>query len=87
MTARSAQRTLWNAVGIVLFLLMIFPVYWMISTAFKPDEQIVSATPTWFSAHPTLSHFADAIHKPFFWVDVKNSLIVVGVTVLAGVSA
>ncbi len=81
MTARTARRTLWNVIGIALFLLMIFPVYWMISTAFKPDDQIVSATPTWFSASPTLSHFRDAIHTPFFWVDVKNSLIVVSVTV------
>src|SRR5204863_1620480 len=43
--------------------------------------QVNSLTPTWFSGHPTLRHFADAIHKPFFWVDVKNSLIVVGATV------
>ena len=31
--------------------------------------------------HPTLEHFRDAIHRPFFWTDVKNTLIVVLVTV------
>ncbi len=77
MSARTARRTLWNAVGVLLFVVMVFPVFWMISTAFKPDDQINSLTPTWFPLHPTLAHFGDAIHKPFFWADVKNSLIVV----------
>ena len=75
------SRIGWNAVGILVFVVMVFPVYWMISTAFKPDEQINRLTPTWFPAHPTLTHFRDAIHRPFFWDDVKNSLIIVLVTV------
>jgi N,N'-diacetylchitobiose transport system permease protein len=79
---RHAHRTFWNVVGIVIFVVMVFPVFWMISTAFKPDDQVYSATPTWLSLRPTLRHFADAIHKPFFWTDVKNSLIVVVFTVL-----
>jgi N,N'-diacetylchitobiose transport system permease protein len=53
----------------------------MISTAFKSNEQIVALKPTWIPLHPTLSHFGDAIHRPFFWDGVKNSLIVVSVTV------
>ncbi len=72
---------MWNTVGIVLFAVMVFPIFWMVSTAFKPDDQVNSATPTWLPAHPTLSHFTAALHKPFFWVDVKNSLIIVAVTV------
>jgi len=79
--ARRARQAGWNAVGIAVFVVMVFPVFWMISTAFKTDEQIVSLNPTWFPLHPTLAHFRAAIDKPFFWVDVKNSLIVVLVTV------
>jgi N,N'-diacetylchitobiose transport system permease protein len=60
---------------------MVFPVYWMISTAFKPTDEINSLTPTWFSLHPTVQHFRDAVNRPFFWENVKNSLIIVGVTV------
>jgi N,N'-diacetylchitobiose transport system permease protein len=56
-------------------------VFWMISTAFKTDDQIYSFTPTWFPGHPTLEHFRTAIHRPYFWTDVKNSVIVVLVTV------
>ena len=86
MSVRVARRTLWNVVGVLLFVVMVFPVYWMVSTAFKPDQQVNSLNPTWFSTHPTLTHFADAIHKPFFWVDVKNSLIVVSVTVVVSMT-
>ncbi len=85
MSARDRRRRVrqggWNAVGLAVFVVMVFPVFWMISTAFKSNDQIVGLEPTWFPLHPTLSHFRDAIHKPFFWEDVKNSLIVVTVTV------
>jgi N,N'-diacetylchitobiose transport system permease protein len=74
-------RAGWNALAVGLFVVMIFPVFWMISTALKSDDEIVSYTPTWFSLHPTLKHFRDAMDRPFFWADVKNSLVVVGVTV------
>jgi N,N'-diacetylchitobiose transport system permease protein len=78
---RRARQAGWNIVGLAVFVVMVFPVFWMISTAFKSNDEIVSLTPTWFSLHPTLQHFKDAINKPFFWEDVKNSLIVVSVTV------
>jgi N,N'-diacetylchitobiose transport system permease protein len=78
---RRGRQAAWNTLGLAVFVVMVFPVFWMISTAFKSDDQIVSLTPTWFPLHPTLSHFSAAIHKPFFWQDVENSLIVVGVTV------
>jgi N,N'-diacetylchitobiose transport system permease protein len=79
---RHAHRTLWNVVGVLVFVVMIFPVFWMVSTAFKPDDEVYSLTPHWLPLHPTLRHFTDAVHRPFFWQDVKNSLVVVVFTVL-----
>jgi N,N'-diacetylchitobiose transport system permease protein len=81
MSVRTARRAAWNAVGIVLFVVTVFPVFWMISTGFKTTDQINALTPTWIPTHPTLRHFRDALAKPYFWADVKNSLIVVLVTV------
>jgi N,N'-diacetylchitobiose transport system permease protein len=81
MSPRTARRLGWNAVGIVVFVVMVFPVFWMISTAFKSDEQINSVTPAWFPTHATLQHFGNALHRPYFWTDVKNSLVIVLVTV------
>jgi len=80
--SRRARRVAWNTVGVGVFALMVFPVFWMISTAFKTDDQVNSFTPTWFSTTPTIRHFTEAIHRPFFWADVKNSVIVVLVTVV-----
>jgi N,N'-diacetylchitobiose transport system permease protein len=71
----------WNIVGTALFVVMVFPVFWMISTAFKSNDQITSFNPVWFPRHPTLTHFSDAVNRPYFWTDVKNSLIVVLATV------
>jgi N,N'-diacetylchitobiose transport system permease protein len=83
---RRVRQAGWDAVGLAVFVVMVFPVFWMISTAFKSNDQIVSLTPTWLPLHPTLSHFRAAIDKPFFWVDVKNSLIVVLATVAISVA-
>jgi len=71
----------WNLLGLAVVVVLVFPVYWMIATAFKPDDEIISLTPTWFSFHPTLEHFRDAIARPNFWSSVKNSLIIVSTTV------
>ena len=68
----------WNLIGLIVLLVMIFPVYWMIATAFKPGQKILSYTPQWFPTNATLSNFGEAIHREFFWDAVKNSLIVVG---------
>ena len=75
------DRVGWNALGLLVFAVIAFPVFWMISTAFKPGADILSDTPTWIPLHPTLLHFHDAIHTPYFWTDAKNSLIVVSVVV------
>jgi N,N'-diacetylchitobiose transport system permease protein len=81
-----ARQLGWDTVGIAVFVVMVFPVFWMISTAFKPNDQIVSLTPTWIPLHPTIKHFTDAIHRPYFWADVKNSLIIVVVTVALSIA-
>ena len=83
---RRSHKGVWNAVGLVVFVVMAFPVFWMISTAFKTQNQIFSLTPTWLPLQPTLSHFGAALHKPFFWQDVKNSLIIVTVTVVVSIT-
>ena len=67
----------WNALGVLVFVVMIFPVYWMVSTAFKPGQQIQDYKPHWVPSPPTLANFTNAIHRPYFWTDVKNSLIIV----------
>jgi N,N'-diacetylchitobiose transport system permease protein len=81
VSPKASHRAGWNVLGLVVFVVMAFPVYWMISTAFKTNGQIYSFTPSWVPSHLTLSHFTAAIDRPFFWTDVRNSVIVVLATV------
>jgi N,N'-diacetylchitobiose transport system permease protein len=77
VSRRTLGRVGWNALGVFVFAVMIFPVYWMISTAFKEGRNILADTPQ-FVPHPaTLSNFSDAIHRQYFWDVVRNSLIIV----------
>jgi N,N'-diacetylchitobiose transport system permease protein len=82
MRRRLPKRTGWNLVGLGVFVVMVFPVYWMISTSFKSDTQLNSYIPSWFPTQFTFAHFKSALNIPGFWFDVLNSLIVVLVTVL-----
>ncbi|MFN8223839.1 MAG: carbohydrate ABC transporter permease [Gaiellales bacterium] len=77
------RRTGWNLVGLGVFAVLVFPVFWMLSTAFKSEDEINGADPTWLPLPPTLDHFRDAIDRPYFWDAVKNSLIIVTIAVLA----
>ena len=82
---RVARRVGVNLVGVLVLALMVFPVYWMVLTAFKPGSDVLSFTPEFFPKNPTLANFTDAINRPYFWDNVKNSLIVVGAVVLLSV--
>jgi len=82
---RRTRQLGWNVLGVLVLVVMVFPVYWMVATAFKPGQKILSYTPQWFPTDPTLSNFTDAIDQPFFWNAVKNSLIIVTTVVALSV--
>jgi N,N'-diacetylchitobiose transport system permease protein len=83
---RKRGRLGWNLLGLAIFVVMIFPVYWMFSTAFKSTDDINRLTPTWLPVHPTLQHFRDAMDRPFFWSSVANSMIIVSITVAISIA-
>jgi N,N'-diacetylchitobiose transport system permease protein len=74
---KMVRRLALNLTGLLVFFVMAFPVYWMVSTAFKPGSDVLSYAPQWFPERPTLANFRDAVGRPHFWDNVKNSLIVV----------
>ena len=79
---RRLTQLAYDAAGLAVFVVLLFPLYWMVATAFKPGRDILRLTPKWFPAPFTLQNFQDAIARPFFYDDVRNSLVVVGGTVL-----
>jgi N,N'-diacetylchitobiose transport system permease protein len=79
---RIVARSFFDTVGLLILVVMLFPIYWMVSTALKPGKEILSLTPVWFPSPVTFDNFRTAIDVPFFWNDVVNSLTVV-LTVVA----
>ncbi|AQA13981.1 carbohydrate ABC transporter permease [Streptomyces samsunensis] len=74
---RSPLARLWpNATAVVLFIGFAFPVYWMFTTALKPNSDIISEDPVWFPTGATLEHFQKAVNAENFWTLVGNSLTV-----------
>ncbi|WP_447039914.1 carbohydrate ABC transporter permease [Streptomyces sp. DSM 118878] len=80
---RSLLGRLWpNLVAVVIFVLCVFPVYWMFATAFKPTGDIIAEDPVWFPTDATLEHFKTAMDADHFWTMVGNSLTVTLLAVL-----
>ena len=74
---RRARRIGVNMLGVLVFVVMVFPVYWMVSTAFKEPYDILSFTPEFIPSPATVSNFENALNRPNFWSSVLNSLVVV----------
>jgi N,N'-diacetylchitobiose transport system permease protein len=76
-----------NAVGVLVAVVTLFPILWMISTAFKPATEIFSLTPHPLPSHPTLSNFRNVIDGNVigipYWDFLRNSLAVTVVAVAA----
>jgi N,N'-diacetylchitobiose transport system permease protein len=79
---RKRQRLVANVLGLLVLAVMIFPVYWMVATAFKPGRDILRIDPKFVPSPATLANFDDAIHRPYFWDNVKNTVIIVSAVVL-----
>lgn len=87
-TRRRIRRVLLNLVTLTVAVLMVFPVYWMITTALKPKSEVFTPDPTLVPQNLTLSHFARVLSDPGFLAFARNSLIVtlsvVAITMLIG---
>ncbi|MEZ4709377.1 MAG: carbohydrate ABC transporter permease [Caldilineaceae bacterium] len=77
----------------ILFVMIAFPLYFMVTTSFKLDSEIYSEL-TWIPRNPTLVNYRDAIinfHIPLYLrntltVALTTTLIVVVISVLAAYS-
>jgi N,N'-diacetylchitobiose transport system permease protein len=75
-TGKALRRLPLNLAALVTLLLSVFPVYWMVITAFKPSSAITADTPSFLPLHPTLAHFGTAVHSDGFGTYWRNSLTV-----------
>ena len=87
LRSRPLRRAGLNVLGVLVALVTLFPILWMVSTAFKPATEIYSLTPHPFPAHPTLGNFRSVIDGKVigqpYWNFLKNSLFVTLSSVIA----
>lgn len=92
---RASRKAALNLAGVLVALFALFPVLWMISSAFKPPSEIFSLTPHPIPLHPTLANFrsvfSGSVIGMSYWTFLKNSLfitiIAVAVSSLVGLLA
>ncbi|MQY02801.1 carbohydrate ABC transporter permease [Actinomadura macrotermitis] len=86
MKRRTIGKAGLNTTGVLVFVFSVFPVFWMVSTAFKPNDEIFSSTPKPLPTHPTLHHFTSVltgrIAEVSFWEYFRNSALLAIATVL-----
>ncbi|MEK6310840.1 MULTISPECIES: ABC transporter permease subunit [Curtobacterium] len=82
---RRKPRVVANAIAVVFCLVWVFPIYWMVNTAFKPADEVTTLTPIWLPLRPTLENFTRALTQDGFLVYLRNSAIVVVAAVLLSI--
>ena len=80
--SRGGRRAL-GVLAVVLSVLWVFPIYWMINSAFLPLNRLQTPTPTFFPVEGTLSNFRRVIDDPSFWTSMRVSLAVVAIVLVA----
>jgi N,N'-diacetylchitobiose transport system permease protein len=86
-TAKRVRKIGLNGLGVLIALVTLFPIFWMVSTAFKPSQEIYSLSPSLLPAHPTLGNFSQVVSGQAsgigtVWLFFRNSLVVTLVAVL-----
>ncbi|WP_030379377.1 MULTISPECIES: carbohydrate ABC transporter permease [unclassified Streptomyces] len=76
----------WNVLGLLVFVIVGFPVYWMLNTAVKPAKDAIDPDPSLLPTGLTLSNFRRALDIADFWGPVGRSLIVSLTVVLIGIA-
>ncbi|MFJ9741503.1 carbohydrate ABC transporter permease [Streptomyces sp. NPDC101166] len=82
---RHKSRLGWNLLGLLVFVIAGFPVYWMLNTAFKPAKDAIDPDPSLLPTGLTLANFGRALDVADFWGPVGRSLAVSLAVVAIGV--
>jgi multiple sugar transport system permease protein len=81
-TKQSAKKIVTYVVLLIVALIILFPFFWMVSTAFKPNTDIIKRPPIFLPSKPTLIHFQKVFAQVQYFRTLYNSLFVSGMTTL-----
>jgi multiple sugar transport system permease protein len=82
LAARKKRKITYSYLALVPFLVFfLFPLYWMLITSFKSDEEITSlkGIPLIIQSMPTLAHYKMILFETRFLQWFWNSLVIAGV--------
>jgi multiple sugar transport system permease protein len=92
LAKQKKRKITYSYIALVPFLLFfLFPLYWMLITAFKPDSEITSLKGIPFIIHstPTLDHFKFILFETrflqWFWNSFQISVVVTIITIVVSV--
>ncbi len=80
-SSSSRQTHLWTIVTLVYAALILFPVFWMATMMFKPEDVMFERPTVWFF-QPTLDHFDYVIERGFLGHLATSILVAAGSTIL-----
>ena len=78
-----ANTILLYSVTIIAVVVLLIPVLWMVSTAFKSSSEIFAVPPTLIPHTPSLKGFAEAFQGPMLRFFFNSLVVAVGTTLLA----
>lgn len=81
---RKNSRLGWNLLGLLVFVIAGFPLYWMLNTAFKPAKDAIDPDPSLLPTGLTFDNFGRALDIADFWGPVGRSLVVSLAVVVIG---
>lgn len=81
MKSRSIRTVLYSAVGILVALAWVFPVYWMVLSALTPNARLRQIPPSFLPTNSTLYSFSRVITDPGFSSALRMSLSITLLTV------
>jgi len=67
---------------VLLLLFVLFPFLYMVSTAFKAEEDLFSAPPKFLPRGPTLSNFQQALQPKFIRYFMNSFIVTIGTTII-----
>ena len=91
---KAIRRNLWIYAGLTPFVLItVFPIYWMVITAFKQDPDLyrMDHIPFWFNMAPTMKHFHTLFYQTNYGSWIINTMVIAAwvavITLLTAVPA
>jgi len=78
------RKTIIYVIAVLILIIVLFPIYWLISSSFKTRIEITSIPPT-FLFYPTLSNMVEILTREAYIRGLMNSLVVCSCSLVMGI--